>query len=46
MKVVKVKVAVCLKEEIHSGKVSILSYTVSWVLEVNVNQVSPCFSMM
>ena len=29
MKVVKVKVAVCLEVEILSGKVSILSYTVS-----------------
>ena len=28
------------------GKVSKLTYTVSWMLEVKVSQVNPCFSMM
>ena len=46
VKVVKVKVTMCLAVEIDSWKVSILSYTVYWVLEDNVNQVNPCFSMM
>ena len=35
-----------VSEHKPSGKVSVLSYTVSWVLEVNVNQLIPCFSMM
>ena len=42
---IKVMVALAVEVEIHTGKVSILSYTVSWELESKVNQVIPCFSV-
>ena len=40
------KVALGSEVEIHSGKVSRLTCTVSCLLEAKVNQVNPCFSMM
>ena len=45
-KVVEDKATLGSEVENHSGKVSMLTYTVSWVLEAKVNQVNPCFSMM
>ena len=48
MKVVEDKVALSSNVEIHSGKVSRLSYTVSvgGLPEANVNQWKPCLNMI
>ena len=47
-KVVEEKVTLCPDVEIHSGKVSMLTYTVSvgGLLEAIVNQLKPCLNMI